>query len=76
MNDITVSAEGTIEIPIKEIVRLLQECTDPPYLPDNVESVFGNTRINKDNQTLELDFAYSTDCNPKDWIVKPKCLDN
>jgi len=31
-------------------------------------------RVNKDNMTLDIDFAAATDCNPADWAVKPKAV--
>lgn len=38
--------------------------------PDLGERVYGVPRVNKENQTLEIDVAFSQDCNPSSWAVK------
>ena len=35
---------------------------------------YGVPRVNKSNQTLEVDFAMGTDCNPKDWFEQPNVV--
>jgi hypothetical protein len=62
------TAEGTIEIDIADFWEWVHE----NYTPcKGAEHQYGVPRVNKSNQTLEIDFAMGTDCNPKDWFEKP-----
>lgn len=62
------TAEGTIEIDLAEFFTWVYE----NYAPESAaEYQYGVPRVNKSDQTLEIDFAMGTDCDPKDWIEKP-----
>lgn len=64
------TAEGTIEIPTEEFFTWLYK----NYAPCTgfVEYQYGVPRVNKSNQTIEVDFAMATDCHPKQWSEKPE----
>ena len=65
------TAEGTIEIDLLDF----WEWVHANYFPCKcVEYQYGVPRVNKSNQTLEIDFAMGTDCNPKEWFEKPSVL--
>ncbi|AEC53205.1 hypothetical protein SCRM01_259 [Synechococcus phage S-CRM01] len=62
------TAQGTIEIDMADFTRWVYE----NYLPARgVEFQLGVPRVNKSNETMEIDFAMATDCNPREWVVKP-----
>jgi hypothetical protein len=63
------TAEGMIEIDMADFTTWIYE----NYLPaKHAEFQLGVPRVNKHNQTLEVDFAMGTECNPKDWFMKPE----
>jgi len=65
------TAEGTIEIPTEEFFNWMYK----NYTPcSGVEYQYGVPRVNKSNQTIEVDFAMGTETNPKEWHVKPDFL--
>jgi len=65
------TAEGTIEIDLSEFFTWVYQ----NYAPVNgVEYQYGVPRVNKSNQTLEIDFAMATDCNPKEWFEQPNAV--
>lgn len=65
------TAEGTIEIDMAEFTAWVYK----NYLPvQGVDFQLGVPRVNKSNETLEIDFAMATDGNPRDWAVKPKVV--
>ena len=66
------TAEGTIEIDMEDFTRWIYE----NYLPTQwVEFQLGIPRVNKSNQTLEVDFAMGTGTNhPKNWSKIPKAI--
>jgi hypothetical protein len=65
------TAEGTIEIPLEEFWDFVTK----NYSPTNNDEIrFGVPRVNKSNQVLEIDFAFSNDTSPDNWSVKPDCL--
>ncbi len=65
------TAEGTIEIDLADFFTWIYQ----NYAPVNgVEYQYGVPRVNKSNQTLEVDFAMGTDCNPKDWFEQPNAV--
>ncbi len=65
------TAEGTIEIDMGDFTRWIYQ----NYLPtQRVEFQLGVPRVNKSNQTIEVDFAMGTDCNPEHWVKKPDVL--
>jgi hypothetical protein len=62
------TAEGTIEIPTEEFFTWLYK----NYAPcSGAEYQYGVPRVNKSNQTIEVDFAMGDETNPKEWFVKP-----
>jgi len=62
------TAEGTIEIDLAEFFAWVYR----EYVPaKGAEYEYGVPRVNKGNQTLEIDFAMATECNPKDWAKQP-----
>ena len=64
------TAEGTIEIDIAEFTEWVYK----NYMPKDVEFQLGVPRVNKSNQTFEVDFAMSTDGNPRDWAKTPDAV--
>jgi hypothetical protein len=69
--EITMShLEGTIEIPMEEFWEFVHQY-DPV---DGLESSYGVPRIIKDGQTMEIDFAASSEGSPADWANKPKAV--
>jgi hypothetical protein len=65
------TAEGTIEIDLAEFWTWVYE----NYVPSNgAEYCYGVPRTNKNNQTLEIDFAMATYCSPRDWIEQPDAV--
>ncbi len=62
------TAEGTIQIDLAEFFAWVYQ----NYAPANgAEYVYGVPRTIKCNQTLEIDFAMATDCDPNDWVELP-----
>ena len=68
------NGEGKIEIPWSELIEMAEDFDG--LLPRSSIIVWGKPRINLDNETVEIDYAYDSDENPANWIVKPKCLQN
>lgn len=64
-----MGAEGTIEIDLVELWTWIAK-----QHPDMGEVAYGVPRVNKSNQTLEIDFASSTDGHPSGWAKKPKAV--
>ena len=65
------TAEGTVEIDLAEFWAWVRR----NYSPNpSAEVQYGVPRVNKSNQTMEIDFAMGTETNPKDWFVKPDVL--
>lgn len=61
---------GTIEIDLIDFWEWVDRYHKIPG-----EYVFGVPRINKKDETIEIDYAYDTSCHPNDWHDKPKFLD-
>lgn len=62
------TSEGFIEIDLSEF----NDWVYNNYFPcKGVEFQLGVPRVNKSNQTIEIDFAMSTDGHPCDWGVVP-----
>lgn len=62
--------EGTIEIDLEDFAEFVAN-----YHPEAPSVAYGVPRVNKSNETIEIDFAVGTDdCGPSDWAEKPKCL--
>jgi hypothetical protein len=70
----TFTSEGTIEIDLVEFWNWVCKEHLPVAPVHGAEIRYGVPRVNKDNMTLDIDFAASTDCNPADWIQKPKAV--
>ena len=66
------SAEGTIEIDLTEFWTWVYKNYSP--VPSGTDIQYGVPRVNKSNQTLEIDFAASDTCNPKEWFEPPKVI--
>jgi len=66
------NTEGTIKIDLAEFWRWVRDDYSPFY--GETEIQFGVPRIDRDNQTLDIDFAASSECNPTKWVVKPKAV--
>lgn len=65
------TAEGTIEIDLAEFYAWVYQ----NYAPcKGAEYRYGVPRANKHNQTLEIDFAMGTECNPAEWVEKPEAV--
>ena len=65
------TAEGTIEVDMGDFTRWIYE----NYLPTkSVEFQLGIPRVNKSNQTLEIDFAMGTESHPENWSKIPKAI--
>lgn len=59
--------EGTIEIPMSEFWEFVSQ-----YNPTKaMVTVCGVPRITKDADTMEIDFAASSEGDPNDWAKKP-----
>lgn len=65
------TAKGTIEIDLSEFWGWVHKNYDPC---PSAEVQYGVPRVNKSNQTMEIDFAMGTETNPKEWFVKPDVL--
>ncbi|QGT54403.1 hypothetical protein b3_0159 [Synechococcus phage B3] len=63
------TAEGTIEINTEDFFVWLYNNHAPVT---GVLYQYGVPRVNKSNGTIEIDFAMDSECNPVDWIEKPK----
>ena len=64
-----VTQEGTIEIDLAEFWSWVAKQHEAMG-----EVAYGIPRVNKSNQTLEIDFAASSDGLPSDWAQKPKAV--
>lgn len=65
------TAEGTIEIDLAEFWAWVHK----EYVPTpGGEVQYGVPRINKSNQTMEIDFAVGSDSNPEEWFVQPQVI--
>jgi hypothetical protein len=65
------TAEGTIEIDLSDFWGFVNKNYNP-Y--PSAEVQYGVPRVNKSNNTMEIDFAMGTVTNPKEWYVKPDVL--
>ena len=64
-----ITSEGTIEIEMANFwswVENMHPCTG--------ERVHGVPRVNYENNTIEIDFAESSESCPSEWANRPKCL--
>lgn len=59
--------EALIEIPLEDFWKYVKI-----HHPDLYETQYGVPRVNIDNQTLEIDVAFSYGCHPTEWAVKSK----
>lgn len=64
-----VALEGTLEIDLAEFWTWVSK-----QHSDMGEVAYGVPRVNKNNQTIEIDFAASTDGHPSHWVKKPKAV--
>lgn len=64
-----VATEGFIEIDLVEFWSWVAK-----QHKAEGEVAYGVPRVNKSNQTLEIDFASSTDGHPSGWAKKPKAV--
>ena len=64
-----VSTEGTIEIDLAEFWQWVAK-----QHANMGEIQYGVPRINKANETIEIDFAASSDGHPAEWAMKPKAV--
>ena len=64
-----MASEGTIEIELAEFWGWVQR-----NHPAIGEIAYGVPRVNKSNQTIEIDYAASTDGHPAGWAKKPEAL--
>lgn len=64
-----VTSEGTIEIDLADFWEWVHK-----QHADMGEVCYGVPRVNKGNSTLEIDFAASTDGNPREWAKKPEAV--
>jgi hypothetical protein len=63
--------EGKIEIPMEEFWAFVNKYHEHK----TAELAFGVPKVNKENETMEINYAYGTESNPIAWSVKPKCLE-
>lgn len=61
-----IVGEAMIEIDLVEF----WEWVSKTQHPDVGEVLYGVPRINKSNQTMEIDIAFSLSCHPSDWADK------
>ena len=65
-------AEGTVEI---DLCDLHEWILSGGHLPVGPDYAWGPPRVNKSNQTLEIDFAMDNfGNNPATWAEKPNAL--
>lgn len=64
------SYTGTIEIGMGDFWDFVSGYT--PNCEDLIQ--YGVPRVNKDNQTIEIDFAASTECDPAEWANEPDVM--
>ena len=67
-----ITQEGTIEIPLEEFWEWVQK-TYADHM-NGMETSYGVPRVNKGNDTLEIDFAAADDGHPSQWAEKPKSV--
>jgi len=66
-----ITMEGTIEISLEEFWDFVEK----KHPNDKgLEIRYGVPRINRENQTIDIDFAASSESNPSEWAVKPKAV--
>ena len=58
------SGEGKIEIPLEDFWEIVNKFHDH----ESCEILFGVPKVNKDNQTLEINYAYSSHSHPSEWV--------
>lgn len=60
--------EGKIYIPLEDFWKFVQG-----YVPQSdAETVFGVPQFT--DEDVVVDYAFSTECNPAEWVKKPKAL--
>jgi hypothetical protein len=62
-----IHGQGTVEIEFADFWDFVRK-----HHPELGEVFYGVPRVNKSNQTLEIDIAFATECNPRDWAEKSK----
>lgn len=65
------TAEGTIEIDVADFFEWVYKNYAPVR---GAEYQYGVPRVNKSNQTIDVDFAMATDSHPKEWVKKPNVI--
>lgn len=66
-----ITYEGTIEISLEEFWDFVEKLHPNDK---NLEIRYGVPRINIENQTIDIDFAASSESNPSEWVIKPKAV--
>ncbi len=62
--------EGKLEIDLAEFWQWVDK-----YVPNQGhEYAFGVPVCNQDNQTMDITFAASNECDPRDWAEKPASI--
>lgn len=61
--------EGKIEIPLEDFWGYVERYHDH----ESSELLYGVPSVNPDNETIEINYAFSTNSNPSDWAEKPEC---
>lgn len=67
-----LTQEGVIEIPLEDFWNWMIKVHAHNLV--GMETAFGVPRVNKENQTIEVSFAASSDGDPKSWATPPKCM--
>lgn len=63
------TCEGTIEIDLVDFWEFVAK-----YRETSAEIAYGVPRVNRSNNTMEIDFAESSDGDPAAWSVKPESV--
>lgn len=63
-----MTSEGTVSIPLTEFWKLVADYMDSK----TAEIQYGVPCVNTLNDTIDIDFAASTEGHPNDWVEKPK----
>jgi hypothetical protein len=61
--------EGKIYIPMEDFWKFVHE-----YAPGDgsAEIIFGVPQFREADSDMVIDYAFSTECPPRDWATKPK----
>lgn len=65
----SITIEGKIEIPEVDFWEFVSK-----YVPDGFMYLYGIPKFNKENKTMDINFAASSETDPRNWVEKPACI--